>query len=255
LPAGSRYPARTLHVGVAAGIEEARTYLKLDLSEVPSDASLIAATLAVPLAGSDAGTFNPASARVAACMVTAPFPVVEGSRSPPPTVDCSMATAAVVTPAELVVDLTSIATRWTSGEANHGVALLPGQGDTPGATWHLAFTAGTATATLQHEAAPPSAPSDEPSAVPASEAPIESPAVGVDPTLFGPTEVLVPRPPQSPAAAIIAETEVPEPFLAATRTGGPGFAYPIVMAVPLVLLALGGYLAWALSQPVTVRAL
>jgi hypothetical protein len=29
-----------------------------------------------------------------------------------------------------------------------------------------------------------------------------------------------------------------------------GFAYPIVFALPLVLLALGGYLGWALTQPV-----
>ena len=32
--------------------------------------------------------------------------------------------------------------------------------------------------------------------------------------------------------------------------GGPGFAYPIVFALPLLLLAIGGYLGRALTQPV-----
>jgi hypothetical protein len=31
---------------------------------------------------------------------------------------------------------------------------------------------------------------------------------------------------------------------------GPGYAYPVVFGLPLVLLVLGGYLGWALTQPV-----
>jgi hypothetical protein len=43
------------------------------------------------------------------------------------------------------------------------------------------------------------------------------------------------------------------PQLGAASTavpGGPGFAYPIVFGLPLVLLALGGYLGRALTRPV-----
>ena len=34
--------------------------------------------------------------------------------------------------------------------------------------------------------------------------------------------------------------------------GGPGFAYPIVFALPLLLLALIGYFGWVLTRPALV---
>ena len=37
-------------------------------------------------------------------------------------------------------------------------------------------------------------------------------------------------------------------FLATVHTY-PRFRYPVVMALPIVLLVVGGYLAWALTEP------
>jgi hypothetical protein len=34
--------------------------------------------------------------------------------------------------------------------------------------------------------------------------------------------------------------------------GNPGFAYPIVFAIPLIVLIVGGYLGFALTRPVTI---
>ncbi len=39
-----------------------------------------------------------------------------------------------------------------------------------------------------------------------------------------------------------------------SAAAAPGFAYPVVMAAPLAFLTLGGYLAWAMTQPVEAGA-
>jgi hypothetical protein len=54
--------------------------------------------------------------------------------------------------------------------------------------------------------------------------------------------------PTSPVAEIIAESQRPTVPLA--QVSGPGFAYPVILVLPLLLLALGGYLGWALTRPV-----
>jgi hypothetical protein len=62
----------------------------------------------------------------------------------------------------------------------------------------------------------------------------------------------VPTPIPSPAAAIVEQSKLPDRVQPAGFIGGGGFAYPVVFAVPLLLLGLGGYLGWALTRPVTV---
>jgi hypothetical protein len=42
----------------------------------------------------------------------------------------------------------------------------------------------------------------------------------------------------------------PLPVAPVAELGGPGFAYPVVFALPLVLLIIGGYLGRALTRPV-----
>lgn len=51
----------------------------------------------------------------------------------------------------------------------------------------------------------------------------------------------------------IANPVAPVP-LAASPVEAARFAYPAVLALPLVLLVVGGYLGWALTQPVAVPA-
>jgi len=54
----------------------------------------------------------------------------------------------------------------------------------------------------------------------------------------------------SPVDQIVSQAQQPIVRAAQVSGGGPGFAYPIVLALPLLLLALGGYLGWVLTRPV-----
>ena len=251
LPPVQRYPAGTLHVGVTAGLEDSRTYLKLDLGAIPAGGRARGGTLTLAVAPASDGSVRPEAAQVVACWVNDPFTPVEGSLAPPPSVDCSNPAPATYVPgppAVMTVDLANFAARWATGEANNGIALVPAADRAPNTTWHVAFSAGTARASLEYDPAP---------AAPVSEPPppiVEEPGfVDLDfDSGLGPVApvLALPPPPASPAAAIVAQAETPETFAPAFVTGGPGFAYPVVMAIPLLLLILGGYLGWALTQPV-----
>jgi hypothetical protein len=52
----------------------------------------------------------------------------------------------------------------------------------------------------------------------------------------------------SPVNQIVSQSQ--RPIVQAAQVSGPGFAYPIILVLPLLLLALGGYLGWALTRPV-----
>ena len=249
LPPVSRYPAGTLHVGVTAGLEDARSYLKLDLGSVPSGATLTGGTLIIPVAGAADGTSSPETAQLAACFATSAFTPVEGSLAPPPAVDCgstSLATYAAGPPAQLTIDLAPFASRWAAGETNYGIALMPAPGTAPPTTWHVAFSGRARTG------------SDVPAARveltfdPAPALPSEPLPDVAEETTFSDAiiDLLAPPPPQSSAAAIVDQARLPSRIEPAFEVSGPGFAYPVVMAAPLVLLALGGYLGWALTRPV-----
>jgi hypothetical protein len=250
VPATSRYPAGTRHVGLTAGVEDARSYLKLDLLGVPPLATFTGGTLTIPIGPTEDGSATPEAAQVVACLATAPFAASEGSPAPPPPVDCATSAPAQYQPgppAVLVVDLTPFAARWASGTENNGIALLPATGAAPGTTWHVAFSsrdrAGSSVAApraeLNYEPVPAPVPEPEPL--------IEE---SVDLGVFGELAPALTPPPASPAAAIVQQSEGPSRVLPVVEFGGPGFAYPVVMAMPLILLALGGYLGWALTQPV-----
>jgi hypothetical protein len=66
--------------------------------------------------------------------------------------------------------------------------------------------------------------------------------------------VLPDAPPFASAAPIVEQAQQPDRVAPVVSVGGPGFAYPVVFALPLVLLGLGGYLGWALTRPVLVPA-
>jgi len=255
LPPASVYPAGTLHVGVRAGVEEARTYLKLDLESLPADAKVTGVTLTLPVAPGDAGTVDAADARMVACWLPHSFTPASGSAAPPPEVDCSTSADAVPAggePSRFTVDLRAFAARWASGEANNGLALVPAPRQAPGATWHVALYApasqGTPpTAQVAFDAA------GTPAAFPVPADGGLGPAVG-PPSASPGGEALSSAPPASAAAPILEQAHAPaalppSPQAQLVTQTFPRFAYPVVMGLPLVLLLLGGYLGRALTRP------
>ena len=258
LPPVPRYPPGTLHVGVAAGFEESRTYLKLDLGGIPTGGKVRGGTLTIPIAPPQDGSVAPETAQISVCWVNVAFTQVEGSVAPPPSIDCSNPAPATFVPgppAALTVDLANFAARWAVGEPNNGIAIVPAAVRTPNSTWHVAFSTRTRTgsdvpaarASLDYDPAPP-LPAPEPIAPV-----VEEPAfvdIAIDPGFGSDIPALVAPPPASPAVAIVAQADAPETVAPVFVTSGPGFAYPVVLGMPLILLALGGYLGWALTQPV-----
>lgn len=258
LPPVPRYPPGTLHVGVAAGVEESRTYLNFDLGGIPSGGKVRGGTLTIPVAPPQDGSVSPEAAQITACWVNTPFTPVEGSVAPPPSIDCSNSAPATYVsgpPAVMTVDLANFAARWAVGEANNGIALVPAADRTPNSTWHVAFSARTRTgsdvpaarASLDYDPAP-ALPAPEPLTPVIDEPPFVE--ITIDPGFGSDIPALVAPPPASPAAAIVAQADAPETVAPVFVTSGPGFAYPVVLAMPLILLGLGGYLGWALTQPV-----
>lgn len=247
LPTIPRYPAGTLHVGLTAGTEDSRSYLKLGLTGLPAGAQVTSGVLTIPLAGPDAGTVQAETAQVLACFTSSEVVASEGTFAAPPAIDCTtsaLATYAPGPPAVLSVPLAAFTARWAEGEANNGIALVPAPGATPGSTWHVAFAKGTAAATLEYGTAVADvAPEVEP--VPLIEDGFESIPLGVP---------IGPGAPLSSASPIRDQARQPAQVAPVFSVGGPGFAYPAVFALPLLLLGLGGYLGWALTRPVLAPA-
>jgi len=261
-PPVDRYPAHTLHVGVTGGIEDARTYLKFDPA-LPDGATPTTSKLTIPIAPSGDGSVQPDTAIVIACLATAPFTPGSGTIAAPPTVDCNTSAPAEYAagpPATLTVDLVPFLTRWKDAP-NNGIALLPSPRTAPGTTWHVAFSAHDragsdvlpARIDLAYDPAPAAAPAaTEPEPEPLPDVVSGGSGIGG----FLGSSLVTPQP-SSAAAPIVDESKVPRvvprPRLVG-QVGGPGFAYPVVFAAPLVLLVLGGYFGWALTQPVEVTA-
>ena len=247
LPTIARYPAGTLHIGVTAGTEDSRSYVKLGTTGLPAGAQVTGGVLTVPLAGAEAGTVQAETAQVLACFTSSEVVASEGTFAAPPAIDCTtsaLATYAPGPPPVLTVPLEAFAARWAEGEANNGIALVPAPGASPGATWHVAFAKGTAAATLEYatgvtDVAPPIEPE------PLIEDGFEAIPLGVP---------VGPAAPLSSAAPIRDQARQPAQVAPVFSVSGPGFAYPVVFALPLVLLGLGGYLGWALTRPVLAPA-
>lgn len=126
----SPYPAGSLHVGVAAGQETARSYVQPDLSGLGS-ATLLRGTMTLHVDTSNSdGSLSPESAKLLACLVTAPVTDgTAGSTSAPPAADCSTSThpSYNATTAVLTVDLDPFLKAWNSGAQPLGIALVPNQ--------------------------------------------------------------------------------------------------------------------------------
>ena len=247
------YPKDTLHVSVSGGQETARTYLAFSPA-APAGATLIGGTLTLPVDDAAAdGSVTPDQATLQACLVTQRFKPVRGSTEKPPPTNCHVFGAATYDQKTkaFVVDLTSLAYSWHGGRA--ALAIVPAKaGRQPGATWHVVFHATTKpskkappiTATLVYAASsstvpPPPAPSGGGggggSATGGSFG--SSGGGGSFSSSFTPpaitrttTTTTTTTSQPSSQAALVAPASL-EGF------AGPGFAYPVVWALPLLFLA------------------
>jgi hypothetical protein len=146
--APSAYPANTLHVGVIGGSENARTYIALDLSAVPTGTPVLSAMLTMPVSSdSSAGNVNVSAATPVLCLAAAPFADgASGSSDPPPGVDCDVKVPATYKPAggavttdSFTADLSKFFEAWKNGSPNYGIAILPAPMAGASDAWHVAF--------------------------------------------------------------------------------------------------------------------
>lgn len=279
LPPVQPYPPGTLHVGVAAGNEESRTYVTLDLAALSADTPLDTGVLVLPVAP-DGGTRNPQSAAFEACLAPDPGPSVSGSLDPPPAIDCSVRAGAVRAPdgTRFTIDLAPFGDRLRDG----GLAIVSSvEGRAPGATWHVAFhrndsEAADAAPITARFAVPPTASSStgSSSTVPTrtSEALPGRSSAGTD---RDPDETIVDLPSQgaaagsatsgpiagvAPSGAPPAREERPssdvaaQPIAPVAAVASGGFRYGAVFGLPLVLLAFVAYFGIALTRDVRPAA-
>jgi len=243
------YPAETLHVGVAAGQETDRTYLRFDLPALPSGAELDAVTLTVPVS-TDAGTSAAETAEIAACRVSGQ--VEDGATGEPPAAECDGAPAASFVAGDdpsFTVEVTALA-----GRTSAQLALVPSGGE----QWHVGFDSRQrqggrpATVTVSYTEAPPTTTTTVtattvPEPVAPSPPTLEPPSGGPPPDVrdFLPGPVAA-------GQAIAEEAEAPSPVQTIVTTSG-SFRYPAVFAVPLALIVLVAIAGDGLTRPVRVR--
>lgn len=286
------FPEHTLHVGVTAGRDSARTFLTLDTTVLPTGARIAGGTLHLPLADAEAGTLRPDAAEFVACSVTARFEEVSGgSPDDQPPFNCDTNSPATfddkADPAEFAVDLAPLAA--TLSRRGTGIALVPRQAaEEQPDTWRVVFSgkerdaedAKPITADVQYELATKPAeaaaadPPDE--APPASQPhrPAEVPDVGAPSA--GPRDAAfesVPLNPESvegsgpiaPLGGVAPEAPAvsAEPPLAAggdavaapapvAATAPWPYMYPAVWFAPLVLAAVAAGLAQSLTTEMPV---
>lgn len=263
LPAES--PPSTLHVGVANGAETDRTFLVLDLTELPDDAEPVAGVLVLPLADPHAGAAAPDAAALLACAVQEAVQPASGAVGPGPSFDCATSSPGLYLPpapgreaGAFVVDLAPFLQDWAAGELP-ALALVaaPSSLGEPTAAWHLAFDGrgtpeGPSPIGADIEVAPrrsPSKTTTEPVGVVADDEP--------SPWLDAAPLVPVPRPsllPEAPPEARVEQLEAAGRTDAGHRFFRPsGFAYPLLFVLPLVFVVLFGVLSRSLVADIPRR--
>lgn len=247
------YPADTLHVGVAAGQEESRSFISLAL---PGSTELRGGTLTLPVGSSSDGTVQADAAKVRACLVTGVVKDhVEGDIGNRPGADCSTSSPAVAKTSAagtvLSVDLAPFVSEW-AGAPLGSLALVPAADVAQTDVWHLAFSRhdrkGTgvvpisATILVESDLTPedvPSAPA-EPETPGTSGLPPVIPVASVPAISPGNPPQVAPVPEQSaPPAPTVAGSNGLVP---AAQSVDTSFAYPgVFLLPPLLLLALAWF--------------
>jgi len=269
--APSQYSADTLHVGVNAGQEEARTYLQLDLGQLPAGTKPSGGTLLLPVAdGGNDGTRAPETAKLRACAVKSEVKDVDGAFTAPPEVDCEIATAPANfvpatgdKPAAFTVDLGSLTDAWQGDVRPGAIALVPAAETAAPDSWHVAFSDRTRTgagvvpisAALVFVSTSVDTSGDQAPVV--EPPPFESaPAPAFDSGAFSGDSG---GSPSFAAPAITAETPLlpaPAPVAAPDQQVVPvaqsfvqqGFRYPAVFLLPLLLAVGAGWIGRALTR-------
>lgn len=282
LPPSSPYPEDTLHVALTGGQETARTYLSFELL-LPLGAKLQEGVLTLPVDPDPShGSVSPETADFLACLTTPKFKAARGSLEKPPKANCDVHKAAVYSEKRVsfAVDLDSFIEKWDSDEV--ALALVPSpKSQQTQESWHVVFpaTAGDTedapepetqkrreiTATLKYSVEQDSADtigtdfdlgtgttgtdtsstsgggtstdfssSSGPSFDQSTS--LGGGSTGTDvPTASDPTEALAP--------------EATQPIASFTEGfAGPGFAYPIIWALPLIVLLGLGSIGRALTK-------
>jgi hypothetical protein len=245
LSGGAVYPADTLHIGVTAGNETARTYVVPDLSQLPPGATILSAALTLPVSSAQGdGTSSPELASVKACLATKPVPDGKaGDLAGQPDVDCAISAAGRYdAKANAVsVDIVAFIDAWQSGVARNGVALFPDTSTSaPTDAWHLALngrkrsTAPHVSLTLSYDDAVPVVQAPEPPVVDAPTTP-RPPLTG----LSAPVEQSAPVPPPAFPGATVAPAVGAPISVGLTRPVALSsqFRYPMVFLLPFAIAA------------------
>ena len=140
LPEANPYPKDTLHVAASGGQETARTYLAFTL---PPGAVLDGGTLILPVdSNPDHGSLNPEDADFVACLTEPAFKEKRGSLEKPPEVNCDVRRGALYSKKDksFEVDLSRFDDYWIGPKV--ALALLPSDKAKNGnETWHVVFPA------------------------------------------------------------------------------------------------------------------
>jgi len=238
----SPYPAETLHVGIAAGQETARTYVLPDLLNIPYGAKFVGGTMTLPVTtDQSAGTVSPDAAKIQACLAKAPITDgTQGSTQAPPATDCTTKELLKydAKKATFTLDLTPFLTAWSSGKPQLGLALVPVTG-TPTDAWQVSFNGrkykgahiSSGVVFTVPPVAPVSTPSSKPAAAPANVTPPSTPNVSLPPPS---TDTPPVAPPQ------VATPTVPAP-VAQPVAVSQEFQYPLAFLLPIAMLGAAAF--------------
>lgn len=255
LPPVSPFPARTMHIGLSAGQETARSYLGIDFADVPGDITGGSLTVPLDVAPAD-GSISPETAKVQVCLTSDPISSVDASFDQPPKADCTHSVPAsyVATPQpHLSADLSGITDALLDAT---GLALLPdatkaAQTD----SWRVVFSAHdrtdaakTAPASADLTIADTTDTSGDTSGDFPVVAPTEPPQAAGPPVGTGFAGPPLQAPAPVPTAPAVLPTTAPSQQVAAPGTITVGYAYPGVWLLPLGFLVLVPAAARALTK-------
>ncbi|HVV74856.1 MAG TPA: hypothetical protein VHC43_02395 [Mycobacteriales bacterium] len=254
VPVPSLYPADTLHFGILLSTETERTYLRPNLSAVPTGSKVSQATMTLPVAsGTTDGSVSPDSAVAVACLATKPFKDgADGDIDTPPAVDCHNSAKLTYDAKHNVftVDVTKFFAAWANGSTENGIAIMPDLAKSAATDlWQVALNgskrAGTPHVTTSVSFTPPadqvvSQPSTPPSTPPSS----------------APSDVTPPVPPVTLPDEGDTTAVAPAPVIAPTQVAQPvafvrHFKYPMAFLFPIALLAIGVFLIRLFTRDAT----
>jgi hypothetical protein len=256
------YGEDTLHVGITGGQEDSRTYISLNVEDLPLTFEVEKGFLELPI-NPDNGTFGETSAHVQVCLSDPPAENVEGSFEEPPEVDCKTKADAKYRKKPYPRLIASL-TEFGADLAFSGLAVMPSEkAKENGETWHVAFygkknkakEAKPIKAKLSVTTEDPFASFDDFGSV-NEDFGTALPGAGggadissVSGPSFGSETVDAPQQAEPPAQAETPAQALPPSAQPASQTR----PVTIVWYLPLVLLALASYLASALATQVVVR--